>query len=180
MSTDAIAKFMPPSRRLMGAIVGGLVAGFVLAVWLVVGEAVTHAPSQLTTMERQIAEWFGGTTPLSAPMITFAEEYTGIAGHLALSAVVATVYPFLWRRDRSVILNGLLFGAAFFIAAHAIVGPLLRLTPGMWNFPLAVFVQGCVINGFFGLCTAFFAHQFDVGGAGRVNIARETSALFTH
>jgi hypothetical protein len=33
----------------------------------------------------------------------------GIAGHLTLSAVVAAVYPFIWRRDRSVVLNGLLF-----------------------------------------------------------------------
>jgi hypothetical protein len=40
-----------------GAIVGELVAGFVLAVWVVIGEVVTHAPSQLTTMERQIAGW---------------------------------------------------------------------------------------------------------------------------
>jgi hypothetical protein len=24
----------------------------------------------------------------------------------------------------------------------------------MWNFPPAVFVQACIINGFFGLCTA--------------------------
>jgi hypothetical protein len=55
----------------------------------------------------------------------------------------------------------------------------------MWNFPLAVFVQGCIINGFFGLCTAFFAHQFDVGGAvARVSNAgsdaRESAALSTH
>jgi uncharacterized membrane protein YagU involved in acid resistance len=108
----------------------------------------------------------------------------GIAGHLTLSAVVAAVYPFIWRRDRSVVLNGLLFGAVFFIAAHATIGPLLRLTPGMWNFPLAVFVQGCIINGFFGLCTVFFAHQFDVGGAARVSNAgsdaRESAALSTH
>jgi hypothetical protein len=54
----------------------------------------------------------------------------------------------------------------------------------MWNFPLAVFVQGCIINGFFGLCTAFFAHQFDVGGAALVSNAgsdaRESAALSTH
>ena len=182
MSADAIAKLMPPRRRLMGAILGGLVAGFVLAVWLVVGEVVTRTPSQLTMMERQIAGWFDGATPIDAPMITFAEEYSGIAGHLVLSAIIAAVYPFVWRRDRSVALNGLLFGAALFIAAHAIVGQLLRLTPGMWNFPLSVFVQGCIINGFFGLCTAYFAHQFDVGGASRVNTgtdARKTGALAT-
>jgi uncharacterized membrane protein YagU involved in acid resistance len=184
MGVDTIAKLMPPRRRLMGAILGGLVAGFVLAVWLVVGEVVTRTPSQLTMMERQIAAWFDGATPIDAPMIKFAEEYVGIAGHLALSAVVAAVYPFVWRRDRSVVLNGLLFGAGFFIAAHAVIGPLLRLTPGMWNFSLAVFVQGCIINGFFGLCTAFFAHQFDVGGAARVitagSDAQESGAFSTH
>jgi hypothetical protein len=49
----------------------------------------------------------GGATPINAPMITFAEAYIGIAGHLARSAVVAAVYPFVWRRDRSVVLNGL-------------------------------------------------------------------------
>ena len=58
----------------------------------------------------------------------------GIAGHLTLSAVVVAVYPFIWRRDRSVVLNGLLFGAVFLVAAHAIIGPLLRLTRAMWNF----------------------------------------------
>jgi hypothetical protein len=54
----------------------------------------------------------------------------------------------------------------------------------MWNFPLAVFVQGCIINGFFGLCTAFVANQFDVDGASRVSNAgsdaRESAALSTH
>jgi hypothetical protein len=43
-----------------------------------------------------------------------------LAGHLTLWAVVAAVYPFIWRRDRSVVLNGLLFGAVFLIAAHAL------------------------------------------------------------
>jgi hypothetical protein len=44
----------------------------------------------------------------------------GIAGHLTLWAVVAAVYPFIWRRDRLVVLNGLLFGAVFLISAHAL------------------------------------------------------------
>ncbi len=78
-----------------------------------------------------------------------------------LSAVAGAAYAFVWRRSRPVVLNGLLFVAAFFIAAHAIVGPLFGLTPGMWNFPRPVSVTGCIINGFFGLCTAFFAYQFD-------------------
>jgi uncharacterized membrane protein YagU involved in acid resistance len=147
----------------MGAIVGGVVAGLVLAVWLTVGEVVTRGPSQLTEIERQIAGWFGGKTPLTAPMITMPEEYIAIAGHLLLSAGAGAAYALVWRRDRAVIVNGLVFGAAFFIATHAIVGPLLGLTPGMWNFPPSVFATGCVINGFFGLCTAFFAHQLIQG-----------------
>jgi hypothetical protein len=44
----------------------------------------------------------------------------GIAGHLTLWAVVAAVYPFIWRRDRLVVLNGLLFGAVFLISARAL------------------------------------------------------------
>lgn len=151
----------PAPRRLLGATIGGIVAGLVLAVWLLVGEVVSHLPSQLTAMERQIAGWFGGTTPMDAPGITIAEEYIGIAGHLLLSAIAGAAYAIFWRRDRSVILDGLLFGAAFFMAAHAIAGPALGLTPGMWNMPRPVFLTGCVINGFFGLCTAFFANQFD-------------------
>jgi hypothetical protein len=43
-----------------------------------------------------------------------------LAGYLTLWAVVAAVYPFIWRRDPSVVLNGLLFGAVFLIAAHAL------------------------------------------------------------
>jgi hypothetical protein len=43
-----------------------------------------------------------------------------LAGHLTLWAVVAAVYPFIWRRDRLVVLNGLLFGAVFLISAHAL------------------------------------------------------------
>jgi hypothetical protein len=76
----------------MGAIVGGVVAGLVLAVWLTVGEVVTRGPSQLTEIERQIAGWFGGKTPLTAPMITMPEEYIGIAGHLLLSAGAGAAY----------------------------------------------------------------------------------------
>ena len=156
-----LMEFVPPGRRLLGGVIGGIVAGLVLAVWLLVGEVVTHVPSQLITMERQIAGWFGGTTPIDATLITSREEYIGLLGHLLLSALAGTAYAIVWRRDRSILLNGLLFGAAFFIAAHAIVAPILGLTPGMWNYPIPVLLTGCVINGFFGLCTAFFAHQFD-------------------
>ncbi len=147
----------------MGAVAGGVVAGLVLSVWMLIGEVTSVAPSQLTEMERQIAGWFGGLTPLASRSITLSEEYLGNLGHLLLSAVAGAAYALVWRRDRSVVLNGLLFGAAFFVAAHAIVGPLLGLTPGMWNMPRSIFLTGCVINGFFGLCTAFFAHQFEAG-----------------
>ncbi len=98
---------------------------------------------------------------MNAPAITMAEEYSGNLGHWLLSALAGAAYACVWRRDRSMIRDGILFGAAFYLAAHAIVGPLLGLTPGMWNFPRSAFLMGCVINGFFGLCTAFFAHHFD-------------------
>lgn len=65
----------------------------------------------MTEIERQIAGWFGGKTPLTAPLITMPEEYIGIAGHLLLAGSGAA-YALVWRRDRSVIVNGLVFGAA--------------------------------------------------------------------
>lgn len=150
-------------RRLSGAIIGAVVAGLILSVWMLTDEVTTHAPSQLTQMERQIASWFGGTTPLEATTITGREEYLGNLGHWLLSATVGAVYPFTFRQDERWVFKGLLFGAGFFIAAHAIVGPLLGLTPGMWNMPRSVFLTGCLINGFFGLSTAFFAQAFIAG-----------------
>lgn len=161
MSTLVSPISFPSWRRLYGAVVGGLVAGLVLAVWLEAGEAVTRIPSQLTQIERHITSWFGPAQLLDAPKITFEEEYLGIVGHLLLSAAAGAAFAMVWRRDRSIIIDGLLFGAAFFVVAHAIVGPLLGLTPGMWNFPLSIFLTGCIINGFFGICTAFFAREFE-------------------
>jgi uncharacterized membrane protein YagU involved in acid resistance len=152
---------MPTLHRILGGTLGGLVAGLVLSVWMLIGEVVSKTPSQLTQMERQIGQWFGGTTALGSPSITLAEEYAGNFGHLALSAVMGLAYALLVRKGSSVWLSGAIFGAAFYIAAHAIVGPALGLTPGMWNMPRPAFLTGCVINLFFGLCTAFFAHNFD-------------------
>ncbi len=162
---------LPSWRRLLGSVIGGVVAGLVLAIWLVVGEVVTHSPSQLTEIERHIASWFGSATPMDASAITFAEEYVGIAGHLLLSAVAGAAYACVWRTRRCVVVDGLLFGAIFFVAAHAVVGPLLGLTPGMWNFPPSAFLIGCVVNGFFGLSTAFFAREFERGEP--VNLATD-------
>ncbi|BEU28474.1 DUF1440 domain-containing protein [Paraburkholderia sp. 22B1P] len=161
MSTVQLRKFIPSSRRLTGAIIGGLVAGLVLSVWMLIGEVSSGMPSQLTEMERQIAGWLGAAPASTVHIATLKEEYLGNLGHWLLSAVAGAAYAIFWRRDRSVVLNGLTFGAAFYVAAHAVVGPIIGLTPGMWNMPREVFLMGCVINGFFGLCTAYFAHQFD-------------------
>lgn len=151
---------LPTWRRLLGAIVGGVVAGLVLSVWMLIGEVADKAPSQLITMERQIAGWFGAAAIPTAQTASMAEEYIGNFGHLLLSAVAGAAYAMVWRRDRSVILNGLMFGLAFYAAAHAVVGPITGLTPPIWAVPPSFLCLGCVINGFFGLCTAFFAHQF--------------------
>ncbi len=150
----------PPSgNRLLGAVAGGLFAGLVLSVWMLIGEVASGQPSQLTDMERQIAGWFGAGA--AGPGITMAEEYLGNGGHLLLSALAGAAYALVWRRDRPVVLNGLVFGLAFLVAAHGIVGPLTGLTPMLWDRPFTFFWMGGLINGFFGLCTAFFARQFD-------------------
>jgi uncharacterized membrane protein YagU involved in acid resistance len=159
-----LMRFLPPRRRLYGAIIGGLVAGLVLAVWLLIGEVTSGLPSQLTEMERQIAVWFGAAPHPANAVASTAEEYYGIFGHLLLSALAGAGYAIGWRRDKSVILNGLVFGMAFYAVAHAVVGPITGLTPPIWGVPLSLFLLGCVINGFFGLVTAFFAHQFEIGG----------------
>ncbi len=167
-----VAAIMPSRRRLLGAVIGGLFAGLVLSVRMLIGEVVSHQPSQLTEMEREIANRLAG--PMSTPTstITITEEYLGNLGHWLLSRFAGAAYAVFWRSDRSVVVNGMAFGAAFYGAAHAIIGPLLGLTPGMWNFPLRVFLTGCLVNGFFGLCTAFFAYQFAPCWRGRQAVRR--------
>jgi uncharacterized membrane protein YagU involved in acid resistance len=161
----AVGTVLPSRRRLMGAVVGGVVAGLVLSVWMLIGEVTSGAPSQLMTMERQVSGWFGVSAPTALQVASVAEEYIGNFAHLLLSALAGAAYAFVWRRDRSVIVNGLAFGAAFYAVAHALVGPIVGLTPPIWGIPLPLFLLGCVINGFFGLCTAFFAHQFEFGAS---------------
>lgn len=151
----------PSGRRAMGAIIGGIVAGLVLSVWMLIGEVTSGLPSQLIAMERQIAGSLGFSVPPALHTASVFEEYLGNFGHLLLSAFAGLAYALVWRRDRSVVINGLSFGMAFYAAAHAVIGPLTGLTPPIWTVPAPVFWIGCVINGFFGLCTAFFAHQFE-------------------
>ncbi len=47
----------------MGAIIGGIVAGLVLSVWMLIGEVTSGLPSQLIAMERQIAGSLGFSVP---------------------------------------------------------------------------------------------------------------------
>lgn len=58
----------------------------------VVGEVVTHDPSQLTQIVRHIVSWFGSTTSIDSPTLTLCEEYLGIAGHLLLSAAAGAAF----------------------------------------------------------------------------------------
>ncbi len=160
---DSVSRFWPSTHRLTGAVIGGVVAGLVLSVWMLVGEVTSGAPSQLTQMERQVSGWFGTGVPSANAVASASEEYLGNFGHLLLSALAGAAYAFGWRKDRSpalVVLNGLVFGMAFYALAHAIVGPILGLTPFIWAVPPSLLWLGCIINGFFGLCTAFFAYQF--------------------
>lgn len=152
---------MPSRRRLAGAVTGGIVAGLVLAVWLLIGEVATGTPSQLISMERQIAGWFGASTPAAISPASMSEEYMGTFGHLALSMLAGAAYAFFWSEGGSIVLKGLTFGMVFYAVAHAIVGPLTGLTPPIWQVPRSIFMLGCVINGFFGICTAFFTRLID-------------------
>lgn len=161
MNRTVASTFSIPSRRLTGAIIGGIVAGLVLAIWLLIGEVSSGAPSQLTTMERQIAGWFGGPQTLASAPASMLEEYIGVFGHLLLSAFAGAAYAIFWPKRESVIVQGILFGMAFYAVAHAIVGPLTGLTAPIWQVPLPIFLLGCVINGFFGICTAFFTKLID-------------------
>lgn len=45
----------PTSHRLLGAILGGILAGLALSVWMLIEAVSNGSPSQLTRMERQIA-----------------------------------------------------------------------------------------------------------------------------
>ncbi len=48
MRAAGLMRLMPAKHRLLGAVVGGVVAGLVLSVWMLIGEVVSHTPSQLT------------------------------------------------------------------------------------------------------------------------------------
>jgi hypothetical protein len=174
-SWRAVATFVPSGWRLLGAVLGGIVAGLVLSVWMLIGEVATGTPSQLISMERQVSGWFGTAAPPEVKTASMIEEYVGNFGLLLLSAIAGAACAFGWRRDRSVVLNGLMFGMAFFAPAHAVVGPILGLTPPIWRVPPQLFLLGYVINGFFGLCTAFFAHQFDRDSAHASCVMRHAS-----
>ena len=61
--------------------------------------------------------------------------------------------------DRDGVPAGATFGAAFFIAAYGIAGPVLGVTPLPWRQPPLRAVQHPVVHMLFGMTMSLFARR---------------------
>jgi hypothetical protein len=75
-------------------------------------------------------------------------------GHLALSALAAAVYAATTEEDAEVIPSGIVFGLAFYAAAHWITGPALGLKQPEWRADKATLDMHSTNHLVFGLMTA--------------------------
>lgn len=80
-------------------------------------------------------------------------------GHLALSALAGLTYAAAVNEEHDGTEAGAAFGAAFFVAAYGLAGPLLGVTPWPWQQPPLRAVQHPVVHVLFGLAIARFARR---------------------
>ena len=145
------------SRRMAGAVAGGLVAGLGITALLMAGERKSGEPSEIVTLERKTAEKLGIDTPAADALPSSREQAITLGGHLLLSAAAGAVYAATVDEEASVIGSGLMFGAAFYAAMHWITGPLLGVKPPEWQADAKTIGMHSVNHAVFGLVTALGA-----------------------
>ncbi|MEG3162084.1 hypothetical protein U1763_16410 [Sphingomonas sp. LB2R24] len=142
------------TRRTMGAVAGGLVAGLAITALLMRGEKTTGTPSELVDLERTTARKLGLATPPADRLATSGEQAIVQGGHLLLSAGAAIVYAAATDEDSDVLVSGIGFGLAFYGAMHWLVGPLLGVKPPEWDADSSTIGLHTLNHVGFGLATA--------------------------
>lgn len=141
-------------RRTAGAVAGGLVAGLAITALLVAGERKNRKPSELTNLKRADARQFGLHTPDTRVLPDAREQVIVQGAHLALSAVAGATYAAVTDENTPLLASGLGFGLAFYVAAHWVAGPLLKLKRPEWQSGGTTIASHMLNHLGFGLITA--------------------------
>jgi len=142
------------TRRLAGAIAGGLVAGLGITALLMRGEAKSGTPSELADLERAAFAKAGRDVPSHDQLPDAGEQAVIQGGHLLLSAVAGAAYALATDEDAGIVPSGIGFGLAFYGAMHWIAGPALGLKSPEWQADKATIAMHGVNHLGFGLVTA--------------------------
>jgi hypothetical protein len=140
--------------------IGGLAAGAVLTVAMLLAERLAGEPSDGVQMLRR------GERELDLPhrqvmaRPTLGEEVAAEGGHLLLSALLGAGFGVL-RRGLGLPPQqaGLVLGLGFYPLAYGVVGPLLGLTPPPWREQPFKLGQRAVLHAVFGSVTALVADR---------------------
>lgn len=145
------------SKRMLGAVAGGLVAGLGISTMLIAGERKSRQPSELAELEREGAKRIGVTPPAADVLPDTREQAVIQGGHLALSALAGAAYAGVTNEDAPVIVSGVAFGLGFYAVAHWFAGPLLGLKQPEWRSDGKTIATHTLNHVGFGLVTALGA-----------------------
>ena len=126
---------------------------------MLIGERLAGKPSELIELERATAVRLDVSVPAAGEPATVAEQVVTHGGHLALSALAGLAYAAVVDEGADDARSGAVFGAAFFVAAYGIAGPLLGVTPAPWRQPPVRAVQHPIVHVLFGVAIAASARR---------------------
>lgn len=142
------------TKRWVGALAGGLVAGLGITALLISGERKSGEPSELAKLERAAADKLGLDTPPADQLPSAGEQAFIQGGHLVLGLLAAAAYAAVTDEDTPVVAGGLAFGAAFYVAMHWLIGPALGVKQPEWRVDRATLAMHTINHLVFGLTTA--------------------------
>ncbi|MHB8285388.1 MAG: hypothetical protein ACYDD1_12010 [Caulobacteraceae bacterium] len=120
---------------------------------------VEKEPSELIQLGRASAGRLGIGDAAGDTRPSAGEQVLVQGGHLALSALGGLAYASAFDEDAPVVLSGLLFGAAFYVAAHVVTGPALRVKALEWRQAPMTIGKHVIVHGLFGLLIAYAARR---------------------
>ena len=137
-----------------GAVAGSLIASLGVSAMMIAGERQGGGPSELIALGRASARRAGFAAPTEDALPDAGEQAWTQGGHLALGVAVGLAYAALTDEDAPVVTSGLALGTAFYLLAHVIGGPALRVKAPEWRQETATIGKHLMVHALFGLITA--------------------------
>lgn len=149
----------PEAARITAGALGGLAAGALISAMMLGVQAATSRPSELIVLKRRAGRRPGWDGHWERTRSTLGEELLSHGGHLALSAMAGAAYGALKPRGTPPLVAGAAMGVGFHALAYGVAGPVLGVTPKLWEDEPANVAEHGFLHLLFGVTTALVAER---------------------